>query len=353
MFRFACRRAASLPLPPKSFEQQIARLVEPKTTAPKTVVSIPQPVIALPVEKQPAPERVVIAPKVSPKVVPTIVPESVPGPEQQMAAVEPKQLQPKFKSSIAPQQIEPKQVALKPVPKPISKPILKPVPPAKSAPTVQPAEPKIETVQPDPVIPEAPAPKKLAKKLDYAELVKQAKAGVASAQLALAQHYHTGQGVSLSNIKALFWFHQAAQQGVADAQLSLGMIYYVGDGIPRNQAKAYRWIKLAAAQNNAKAITIMKALHRSMPSPLFTSLVFPDPVILEPDPIVISSQTTQPYPQPIVNAVVTQNTVKKITVNKPTVQTAVTVSAAPKATKAPMVSPWKPDVFVLGNKPLP
>jgi hypothetical protein len=58
-----------------------------------------------------------------------------------------------------------------------------------------------------------------------------------------------------------------------------------------------------------------------MPSPLFTSVIFPKPVVLEPDPIVVSAQNTQPLPNSQVGAA--------------------------------SAFSWKPDVFVLGNKPLP
>jgi len=93
-------------------------------------------------------------------------------------------------------------------------------------------------------------------KRDLGQPHKNAQSGLLAAQLALAQHYHTSEGVSVSNIKALFWFYKAAHQGVAEAQLNLGMIYYLGDGVPKNLAKAYHWIKLAAQQNDQRAVII-------------------------------------------------------------------------------------------------
>ncbi|MEL0106669.1 MAG: hypothetical protein VW802_06965 [Rhodospirillaceae bacterium] len=164
------------------------------------------------------------------------------------------------------------------------------------------------------------------------QLHKKAYAGDAAAQLALAKHYHTGGGVSVSQIKAMFWYQKAALQGVAEAQLNLGMIYHAGDGVPKNPAKAYRWINMAAGQNDPRAQAVLKALHRSMPAPVFTAMVFPDSIILEPDPIIISSQTVRAQPASAKN-------ITGIITGDP-----VNIQA---------VDFWKPDIVVLGNKPLP
>jgi len=102
--------------------------------------------------------------------------------------------------------------------------------------------------------------------------------------------------------------------------------------VPKNTAKAYRWINMAAGQNDPRAQAVLKALHRSMPAPVFTAMVFPDSIILEPDPIIISSQTVRAQPASAKN-------ITGIITGDP-----VNIQA---------VDFWKPDIVVLGNKPLP
>ena len=87
-----------------------------------------------------------------------------------------------------------------------------------------------------------------------AELVANAKAGNARAQMLVADCYLNGtNGVKKNYKEAVKWYRLAAEQGVAEAQFNLGVCYYFGEGVAKNKATAIRWWKKAAAQGNSDA----------------------------------------------------------------------------------------------------
>jgi len=60
---------------------------------------------------------------------------------------------------------------------------------------------------------------------NIAILKKQAAAGNARAQAAVASDYANGQGVRQDYVQAVFWWRKAAEQGLAEAQAELGFYY--------------------------------------------------------------------------------------------------------------------------------
>ncbi|MEQ8194711.1 MAG: hypothetical protein RIB59_09510 [Rhodospirillales bacterium] len=191
--------------------------------------------------------------------------------------------------------------------------------------------------EPQKPLPFNPAPERD----EIARFEYQAKSGVPAAQVALAQRYHAGDGVEKSTLKALYWYHRAAGFGNVDAQFNLGLMYYLGDGVPKDLVSAYRWIALAAQRQDRRAKVVLDGLHRSLPGPVFTALVFPEPIVLGPAPARAAPMQTR--------AATMHPPSAPMAVTAP--QTALTNAALRQNMN--MVSYWKPSVFLLGNKPLP
>src|ERR1700722_19903512 len=83
---------------------------------------------------------------------------------------------------------------------------------------------------------------------NIAILKKQAAAGNARAQAAVASDYANGQGVRQDYVQAVVWRRKAAEQGNAAAQFNLGMAYHNGQGVPKNGVQAVFWLYDAAEQ---------------------------------------------------------------------------------------------------------
>lgn len=84
-------------------------------------------------------------------------------------------------------------------------------------------------------------------KQDYANIIRKyqkvAEQGSISAQIALAEIYRYGIGVSSDDEKAAPWYEKAAKQGNAEAQRSLGWIYLEGRGVVENKTQARIWFQ--------------------------------------------------------------------------------------------------------------
>jgi len=87
---------------------------------------------------------------------------------------------------------------------------------------------------------------------DYAAAVSHwqplAEQGDALAQVALAELYLTGLGVTRDDSKAVELFRQAALQGHGLAQLNYADFAATGRGRPRDTVVAYTWYMVAARQ---------------------------------------------------------------------------------------------------------
>src|SRR5271157_4999690 len=90
---------------------------------------------------------------------------------------------------------------------------------------------------------------------DYAQAAawyrKAADQGLAEAQFMLGVYYDSGgRSVPQDYAQAATWYRKAADQGFAVAQYSLGILYSRGQGVPQSFAESYFWLNLAAAGSN-------------------------------------------------------------------------------------------------------
>ncbi len=80
-----------------------------------------------------------------------------------------------------------------------------------------------------------------------------AEQGDLNAQIALANAYRQGIGVSRDYKIAVKWFTLAAEQGDAEAQYNLGVMHSFGLGVFPDYKPAVKWYTLSAKQGNALA----------------------------------------------------------------------------------------------------
>ena len=101
---------------------------------------------------------------------------------------------------------------------------------------------------------------------DYAEAVRWYRAaaehGVANAQYNLAVHYREGLGVERDDDAATRWFREAARQGLAPAQINLGLRYAQGRPVERDPGRGYAGLHRAAMQGNMQALRRRNAVGR-------------------------------------------------------------------------------------------
>jgi len=95
------------------------------------------------------------------------------------------------------------------------------------------------------------------------EIVRDAKAGDAAAQLKLGDMYDLGAGVAQDFVVAAEWYLKAAEQGNAQAQFALAEMYKNGDGVERNMESALHWYRRSADQGNAGAQLLLGVLYES------------------------------------------------------------------------------------------
>lgn len=83
--------------------------------------------------------------------------------------------------------------------------------------------------------------------------IAQAAAGDMQAQLALADRYYKGEGVTRNTAKAALWYQRLADKGFVQAQLTLGLMHIKGDGVARDDQKAIHWLTQAAENKSSAA----------------------------------------------------------------------------------------------------
>jgi TPR repeat protein len=84
----------------------------------------------------------------------------------------------------------------------------------------------------------------------FAKLQAEAQNGTIKAELELAAHYMTGNGVPQNASLAARWYEKAAQSGNPDAQNQIGFFYQDGIGVPVDFARARHWYQLAASSGS-------------------------------------------------------------------------------------------------------
>lgn len=92
----------------------------------------------------------------------------------------------------------------------------------------------------------ASVPKNLMQAIQYYQQA--AQGGHADAQVALAQCYRDGTGVSINLQQMAHWYERAAAQRHREAQYQIGQCYRQGLGVSRNYGTAASWFEKAAAQ---------------------------------------------------------------------------------------------------------
>ena len=81
-----------------------------------------------------------------------------------------------------------------------------------------------------------------------------AEAGDVEAQMALAQRYRFGVGVSQDSARAVEWFEKAAEQGNVQGEFSVGYMYASGEnGFKKELVKAAEWFRKAAENEHSNA----------------------------------------------------------------------------------------------------
>lgn len=100
----------------------------------------------------------------------------------------------------------------------------------------------------------ASLPNRSSEEGDRGQLLHQADAGSARAQLLLGLAYRDGRyGLTRDSHSADTWFARAADSGENYAAALLGDAYAVGDGVAKDPAAAQRWWRQAALAGNARA----------------------------------------------------------------------------------------------------
>jgi TPR repeat protein len=84
------------------------------------------------------------------------------------------------------------------------------------------------------------------------------------AQYNLAFMYFNGDGISQDDVKAAFWFEQAAKSAHAGAQDTLAYLYLHGRGLDTDQVQAYAWYRVAAKNGIFLAKNISENLKKQM-----------------------------------------------------------------------------------------
>jgi len=84
------------------------------------------------------------------------------------------------------------------------------------------------------------------------------------AQYNLAFMYFGGEGVTQNDVKAAFWFEQAAKSGHAGAQDTLAYMYLHGRGLDADRVRAYAWYSVAADNGIFLAKNVSDNLKKQM-----------------------------------------------------------------------------------------
>lgn len=112
----------------------------------------------------------------------------------------------------------------------------------------------VESTNVSPNIEIIPNQKKDAEQVpDFADLVKRAESGDATAQWELGCWYQLGSRVGKDEKEAVKWFTKSAEQGFAKAQFLLAGCYERGKGVAKNEKEAAKWYTKSAEQGNEDA----------------------------------------------------------------------------------------------------
>ena len=91
--------------------------------------------------------------------------------------------------------------------------------------------------------------------------LKRAAEGVVNAQYWYGRMLAEGHGVVQDDVEAAVWFARAAEAGMAEAQVALAELYVNGRGVPRDHQLAKSWFLRAIPAGHAGAMFALGALH--------------------------------------------------------------------------------------------
>jgi uncharacterized protein len=92
-----------------------------------------------------------------------------------------------------------------------------------------------------------------------------AQAGVASAQLKLANAYVAGAGVARDPAQAQRWYFRAAQQGLPDAELALGLLFIGGVAGTADPIEGYKWLLIAERAGHPESRSVRDKAAEQVP----------------------------------------------------------------------------------------
>jgi uncharacterized protein len=92
-----------------------------------------------------------------------------------------------------------------------------------------------------------------------------AQAGVASAQLKLANAYVAGAGVARDPAQAQRWYFRAAQQGLPDAELALGLLFIGGVAGTADPVEGYKWLLIAERAGHPESRSVREKAADQVP----------------------------------------------------------------------------------------
>jgi TPR repeat protein len=95
----------------------------------------------------------------------------------------------------------------------------------------------------------------------YRLYLPRADAGDADAQMAVAEMYNLGQGVTQNYEQSVTYLRKAADQGHARAQFALSVMFYRGHGVPKDEKAAEMWARKAAEQGNGAGQYFLGTLY--------------------------------------------------------------------------------------------
>lgn len=96
---------------------------------------------------------------------------------------------------------------------------------------------------------------------EFANLLKQAKAGNADAQMQVGKCYHEGIGTKEDKSEALKWVEKAAEQGIVEAEMMVGISYWNGLDVKMDEQKGIKWFRKAAKQGEPGALHFLGAAY--------------------------------------------------------------------------------------------
>lgn len=85
-------------------------------------------------------------------------------------------------------------------------------------------------------------------------IMKSARRGDTSAQIAMADRFLNGIGVAQDFVQGKRWCEEASKKGDSRGTYCVGVIYQRGLGVPRDPKKARKWYEQAAAHENRQAM---------------------------------------------------------------------------------------------------